>query len=134
MRYSAQHRPALAYSRYWNTWAIRSDWTGANRQILATAATGKFKLLWVDGGTTIRPATLKEAKRLCPGLIRVHYNSDDAFGEMKAHWRNFSVPFPIMRCILSPMKETCSNTAKQGHLKLSGCGEAIALTPTTRWS
>lgn len=65
------------------------DFSYANRSVIEAAATGKYHVLWVDCGHTIRARTLREARRLCPRLTLVHYSSDDAFGAKRNAFRRF---------------------------------------------
>jgi len=53
------------------------DLPGANRRIRAALAQRPYDLLWIDKGLWIRPRTLREAKRVRPGIPVVSYSPDD---------------------------------------------------------
>lgn len=81
------------------------DLTGANRRVLEAAATGEYGMLWVEQGGTLSARTLREAKRLCPHMVRVHYCSDDCFGACRAHFRRYRATIPHYDVHFVPIDE-----------------------------
>jgi len=81
------------------------DLTGANRRVLEAAATGEYGILWVEQGGTLFARTLREAKRLCPELVRVHYCSDDCFGVCRAAFRSYRATIPHYDLHFVPIDE-----------------------------
>lgn len=53
------------------------DPTGANAGIVRELGRQSFDLLWIDKGVTIRPATIRDARRRTPGLVIVSCSEDD---------------------------------------------------------
>jgi spore maturation protein CgeB len=53
------------------------DLFGANRALLRSVANERFDVLWVDRGREIRPGTLRELRRLAPGLRMLSFSPDD---------------------------------------------------------
>ncbi len=50
---------------------------GENEAIVRAAESGSYDLLWIDKGLTIRPDTIRSARRACPGLVVVSCSVDD---------------------------------------------------------
>lgn len=65
------------HNRVLNRLGFPPDLAGANRRAVEVAARGGWELLWVDGGRTIRPATLEAFRRANPGAPVVSYTLDD---------------------------------------------------------
>ena len=63
--------------RLWRKLLGPRDLAGANQAVLRLVRQEQPQILWVDKGLTIRPETLRAAKGLCPGLVRVSYCPDD---------------------------------------------------------
>jgi hypothetical protein len=90
------------------------DLARANQAILASAASGKYNLLWVDNAITIKPATLASAKSLCPSLFRVLYTSDDPFGQVKGQYRRMVKTIPHYELHFVPREKNTSEYLRAG--------------------
>jgi hypothetical protein len=63
-----------------------------NRELARLAADVRPRIVWIDKGLLVRPATLRAIGRT--GALRVHYNPDDPFGEYRSGWRTFVRAIP----------------------------------------
>ena len=65
------------------TWKLRipADITGANKRIRKELKSGKFDIVWIEKGATIRPATLKFIKKISPSVKLISCAEDDMFAK-----------------------------------------------------
>jgi len=90
------------------------DLSEINSRILSAVDTGRFGVLWVDGGRKLNQSTLIRAKNTKPQLIICHYNSDNAFGRLHAHWRSFRSTISMYDFHFVPTAGNVENYTKAG--------------------
>jgi len=110
------------------------DWSSINTQVLRAVDTGKYRLLWVDGGGKLRRSTLVQAKNKMPMLIICHYNSDNAFGRLSSHWRSFRTTIPDYDVHFVPTQRNIKEYTEVGarraiRLKRGYCSASHRPTP-----
>lgn len=69
-------RPPTFFMRVMNKLDYPVDPVGANAQIIAALKKDEYDVLWVEKGLSIRPSTLRRARRMQPGM-KLAFHSDD---------------------------------------------------------
>ncbi len=112
------------------------DWSHVNAEILTAVRAQRYGAIWIDGGRTIYPSTLLEAKQLSPDSLIVHYSSDNAFGHLRGQRRSFRSTIPFYDVHFVPVEENLDQYAEAGakRVLLLGrgyCPEAHRSMPMT---
>ena len=73
---TGQDRPSLAFRIAWKL-GHQLDTERVNRRMIEAARTHAPRLVWIEKGNMIRPATLRAVRAICPGAVLASYSDDD---------------------------------------------------------
>jgi spore maturation protein CgeB len=106
------------------------DFEGLNAALLERAGAARPDVIWVDKGNMIHAHTLRQVRRLLPGVELLHFNPDDPFGNFGiGGWRPFLGAISEYDMHFVPRRQNIAEYQRLGARKVAQVVPAWGFAP-----